>query len=240
VTVLFLTSAQIVFHVYPGWHLVSKAQAIDPIDDIQNQINQIAHLRELSVAATTPLESAVTDLQNRIAKAKADIKAEQVQETNLAGAISKQEVTLASQYQIFATRVAERYKRTALSSPLLSLINSDGAVDLTRDLVYRQAAEDQDNKLIHQIGSDIQSLEKQKADLQASQKRLAGLTADLDKQASFFETQIAGAKAYQAQLSVGQIKPLLSIVERAYERAATACALSASMPPLSAHELGIS
>lgn len=179
----------------------SDARAIDPIDDIQNQINEINHLRELSVAATTPLESAVNDLQKKIDKAQADIKAAQAQERDTARAISLRELDLASQYKIFAQRVAERYKRSALNLPLLSIINSTGAIDLTRDLVYRQAAEEQDNKLIHQTGEEIHNLEQQKNDLSARQLRLAALSADLDKQAGFFKTQIAGAKAYQQQLS---------------------------------------
>src|SRR5260221_161033 len=175
-----------------------QVHAIDPIDDIQNQIDQIAHLRELSVAATTPLEGAVADLQNRIAKAQADIKAAQTQEKNVAATISQNELKMASQYQIFAQRVAERYKRNSLSSPLLTFISNDDASSLTRDLVYRLAAEEQDNKLIHQMGQDIKDLEQQKHDLQARAARLASLSADLDKQAAFFQTQIAGAKAYQA------------------------------------------
>lgn len=176
-------------------------RAIDPIDDIQNQINDIEHLRQLSIAATTPLESTVNDLQSKINKAQADIKTAQNQEKSLATTITQRELDLASQYKIFAQRVAQRYKRAALSSPLLTFINNSDAADLTRDLVYRQAAEEQDNKVIHQIGSEIKGLEQQKLDLETRQKRLAALSADLDKQAAYLQTQIAGAKAYQANLS---------------------------------------
>jgi peptidoglycan hydrolase-like amidase len=183
------------------------SRAIDPIDDIQNQINEIEHLRQLSIAATTPLENQVNDLEARIKKAQADIATAQEQTKNLAQTIDKEELQLASQYQIFALRVANRYKRQSYNSPLLLLLNSEDAVALTRTLTYRQAAEEQDNKIIHETGAQIKDLESQKQDLEDRQKRLASLTTDLDKQASFFKTQIQGAKAYQADLS-GKIAAL--------------------------------
>jgi peptidoglycan hydrolase-like amidase len=188
----------LIFSLFALSHLV---RAIDPIEDIQKQIDEINHLRELSVAATTPLESTFNDLQKKINKAQADIKAAQTQEKNVAANITQRETDLASQYRIFSARVAQRYKRSALSSPLLTFVSNDDASQLTRDLAYRLAAEEQDNKLIHQMGQDIRDLEQQKKDLQSRQARLASLSADLDKQASFFRTQIEGAKAYQAQLS---------------------------------------
>ncbi len=179
----------------------------DEIDDIEKQKNELQHLLDLSAAATTPLESAVKDLQNRINKLQSDIKAAQLQTTQIAKNIDISQANLSSQYQLFSFRVAARYKRKSFNSPLLIFLNSNNATDLTRDLQYRAAAENQDNLLIHQTGQQIQDLQKQKTDLVERQKKLASLTADLDKQAAFFKTQIQGAKAYQQQLA-GQIAAL--------------------------------
>ncbi len=179
----------------------------DEIDDIEKQKNELQHLLDLSAAATTPLESAVTDLQNRITKLQNDIKAAQLQTTQIAKNIDNSQVALSTQYQIFSFRVAARYKRKSFNSPLLIFLNNSNAADLTRDLQYRAATENQDNVLIHQTGQQIQDLEKQKTDLVERQKKLASLTVDLDKQVTFFKTQIQGAKAYQQSLS-GQIAAL--------------------------------
>jgi len=181
----------------------------DEIDEIEKQKNDLQRMLDLSAAATTPLESAVTDLQNRINKLQNDVKAAQLQTTQIAKNIDQSEKNLSSQYQIFSFRVAERYKRKAFNSPLLIFMNSANAVDITRDLQYRAAAENQDNLIIRQTGQQIQNLQKQKIDLLERQKKLASLTVDLDKQAAFFKTQIQGAKAYQRQLA-GQIAALSS------------------------------
>ncbi len=192
--ILFIISFFSLPHIF-------STRAIDPIDDIQNQINQIAHLRDLSIQATTPLENQVKDLRSRIQKAQADIKAAQDQTQHLSQTISDHELQLASQYKIFSARVAARYERTSTGSPLLELFSSNDAVSLTRILAYRAAVEDRDNQLIHQTGQQIFDLENQKKDVQARQQRLASLSQDLNKQVDSFNKTIAGAQAYQAQLS---------------------------------------
>ncbi len=164
-------------------------------------------MRQLSIAATTPLENQVKDLDSRISKARGDIQAAQIQANSVSQTIAQREVQLASQYKIFTQRVVQRYKRTFFDSPLLTLVGNSDAAHLTLDLTYRAAAEEQDNKLIHKTGGQIQDLEQQKTDLVARQKRLAALTAQLNTQADSLQTIIQGAKKYQDQLS-GQIAAL--------------------------------
>jgi peptidoglycan hydrolase-like amidase len=176
-------------------------QAVDPIDEIEQQKNELQHLLDLSSAATTPLESQVKDLENRINKAKNDIKAAQQQATNLAKTIDQREEDLATQYKLFSRRIAQSYQRRASSSPLLILLATNDAASLTRDLTYRAAAEDQDNRIIRQTGQEIKDLEEQKKSLEQRQQRLASLGKELDTQAEFFRKEIKGAKAYQQQLS---------------------------------------
>lgn len=179
----------------------------DIIDDLEKQKNDLQHLLDLSAAATTPLESTVTDLQNRMNKAQADIHTAQVQTDQIAQTITVQEKDIARQYQIFAFRVAAEYKRKSLNSPFLILLASQNAANLTRDLAYRLAAENQNNSLIHQTGAQIQDLQQQKADLVARQQKLSQLRAEMDKQVAQFQTIIQGAKAYQKSLA-GRIADL--------------------------------
>jgi peptidoglycan hydrolase-like amidase len=177
------------------------AQAIDPIEQLEQEKNELAHLLQLSADATKPLEEEVKKLDTRINKARADIKAAQAQAQNLGKTIEKREVEMASQYQIFTTRVASRYKRSSFTSPLLVVLSSDDATRLTRTLMYKEAVENQDNKVIHSTGEEIHSLEEQKKNLESTQKRLASLETDLDKQAEFFRKEVSGAKSYQQELS---------------------------------------
>jgi peptidoglycan hydrolase-like amidase len=201
----FLGSLMIVLISVAGFAHI--AHALDPIEEIEKEKNELQHLLELSATATAPLESQVKDLEARINKAKADIKAAQIQTKNVSDNIDQRELQLATQYQIFTRRVALRYKRHFLSSPLLVLFSTQNAAELTRDLMYRTSAENQDNKLIHQTGSEIKDLENRKKNLEVTQRRLASLEATLDKQTTFFQTEIKKAKDYQKQLS-GQIAAL--------------------------------
>jgi peptidoglycan hydrolase CwlO-like protein len=181
--------------------------ALDPIEDLERQKNDLEHLLKLSAEATAPLESQVKDFEKRIATARGGVAAAQAQTKDLATTISKREADLGAQYRIFSERVAQRYKRTKLSSPIMIFLNADDAINLTRELSYRAAAEDQDNKLIHETGEQIKGLEDQKSNLEKTQQRLTALQADLDRQAEFFRKEIQGAKAYQADLS-GKIASL--------------------------------
>lgn len=190
---------------FAAHHPVS--QAIDPIEELEQQKNELNHLLQLSAAATAPLESQVKDIEARIKKAQAGVAAAQAQTKDIAATIQKREGDLAAQYKLFSQRVAQRYKRMAFSSPLLIFLNSEDAAQLNRDLTYRASIEAQDNRLIRETGAQIKDLEDQKKNLEETQRRLATLQAELDKQAEFFRKEITGAKAYQQELS-GKIAAL--------------------------------
>lgn len=181
--------------------------AMDPVEELEKEKNELQKLLQLSAAATAPLEKEVQDLDNRIKKALGGIATAKKQAQDVATSIKEREDKLAVQYKIFTQRVATRYKRTAYESPFLIFLNNDDAALLTRDLTYRQSVEEQDNRIIRQFGNEIRDLEAQKRTLEDTQKRLAALQKDLDEQAAFFRKEIQGAKSYQAQLT-GQIAVL--------------------------------
>jgi len=200
----------LVLAFFLGVALLAKprvVRAIDPIDQLEQEKNDLEHLLKLSADATTPLEKQVQDFDARIKKAQAGITAAQKQATDLGTTIQERELKLAVQYKVFAQRVAARYKRKAWDSPLLMFLNSGDAALLTQDLAYRQSIEAQDNRVIHQVGSEIKDLEEQKKNLEVTQKRLDILQKELDKQAAFFRKEIQGAKAYQQDLA-GKIASL--------------------------------
>jgi len=184
-----------------GQLVTNHLQALDPIEDLERQKDELAKMLELSAAATTPLEKQVNDLDSRIKKAQAGITAAKKQASDVAVSIKEREDRLAVQYKIFSQRVTTSYKRKAWESPLLLFLNTSDAALLTRDLTYRQSIEEQDNRIIRQFGAEIRDLEVQRKNLEVTQQRLASLQIELDKQAAFFRKEIQGAKAYQAQLS---------------------------------------
>ncbi len=181
--------------------------AVDPVDDLQNQINELAHLKELSESATKPLEGQLADLDKKIANAQAGITQAKRQGEELSKDIDQREEDLAVQYELLAKRVAVAYKRHRTASPFLIFLSSGDAANLTKDLAYRSSIEAQDKRIVTDIGNEITQLETDKQKLESDQVRLAALQKQLDEQAVFFRTEIAKAKTYQQDLS-GKIASL--------------------------------
>lgn len=168
---------------------------------LDDQIQRLARDRELSMAATAPLEAELTRLNKQLAGIEAQMKAAQNKTQELAESIDKRELDLAVQYRILSARVRSFYKRQALGSPLLLVLASSSATELTRELTVWQAATDQDKQVIARISGDLGQLEADKKTVEENRARLAGLQAKIDKEAAFFRKEVKGAKDYQAQLS---------------------------------------
>lgn len=176
-------------------------------NDLEKQIKELQHLKELSENATKPLESEVGSLEKRIQNARYSIEVAKNEAKALAIKIDDREVDLALQYQIFSKRIAQQYKRIRTFSPIIAILASDNAADLTKDLAYRDSVKNQDNQFIRAIGEDIRELQADKKKLESDQITLAALEKQLDEQASFFKVEINKAKDYQKDLG-GQIADL--------------------------------
>ena len=184
-----------------GGVLWRQALALDPIEDLQNQINELSRAREQSITATKPLESELTRLQQRlnsitagIAKAKDDLRA-------LEASIAQREEEFSVQCALLSERVLSYYKASRAPATFLVLFTSGPSGNLARDLFYRGVVTDRDKDIIAQISQDLIQLEADKKKVEADRVRLADLQAKVDKEAEFFEGEIAGAKAYQSKLS---------------------------------------
>lgn len=180
---------------------VQSTFALDPVEDLQRQIDELAKLKQLSVEATKPLESELKNLDQRITSARNGIAAAKTQATALAEDIDEREEALAVQYLILGERIAAQYKRSRTYSPLMLFLAEQDAVQLTKDLAYRNSIKAQDNRLITEMGNQITSLENDKQKLEQDQVRLAGLEKQLDEQADFFRNEVAKAKSYQSELN---------------------------------------
>ncbi len=181
--------------------LIAPSIHADELEDLQKQINDLSHLRELSAAATSPLEAQLKDIDAKITTAQAGIDAATQENERVGVELDERETALAVQYQLFAARVRSYYMSLQHLSPLLLFLASQSASDLTRDLGYQEAATDQDKLIITRVARESKSLEQAQERLRERKTQLESLAAQLDKNASFFRKEIKGAKDYQASLS---------------------------------------
>lgn len=184
-------------------------RAVDPVAELQAQIDELAHMKKLSEEATKPLESQLNSLESKIKNAQNGIAAAKKQAEELSKDIEKREVELAAQYELLSKRIADDYKRGRVESPFLILLANADAANLTKNLAYRESVQAQDNRIIQDTGSDIAQLETDKKKLESDQTRLASLQIQLDEQAEFFRKEVAKAKTYQNDLT-GKISALSS------------------------------
>lgn len=182
-------------------------ECIGECASIQQEINNLSRDLQSSVNATTNLEQQVAQLDKRIKNIQAMITKAKQQADHLARSIDERETRLAKQYLILKQRVRQQYKRNLTFSPLYVLLSSKTASNFTKQLMYWQNLQTQDQQLIHAVGGEIITLEKDKKDVENEQARLAGLQRQLDSQGAFFKKEIAGAKKYQQELS-GKIAAL--------------------------------
>lgn len=178
----------------------SKVLAEDPVATLQRQIDETNKLLNLSVSATKPLESEVKNLADRIKNAEATISSLKKEQLLLTSTIAEREAALADQYTLFAGRVASQY-RSSVISPILTIFFSNNQADFIQKIKATELAAQRDRQLLDLLGVDIIDLQTDKQRAQEREKSLANLQVELDKQRAFFEKEIAGAKAYQAELS---------------------------------------
>ena len=175
--------------------------ATDPVADLQQQIDELERMKQMSESATKPLEQELTSLQKKISNAQQGIIAAEKQTKELEQNIINREDDLAVQYIIFTHRIAQQYKRSRTFSPLMLFFNSTDASKLTKNLAYSSSVQAQDNHLIHSLTQEISSLEVDKKKLEKDQITLASLQKQLSSQAVFFQVEINKAKDYQQDLA---------------------------------------
>ena len=179
----------------------------DEIDDLRKQVSDLENLKKLSEDATKPLEAEVNTLESRIASARGGIVQARKQSEALAADIAAREKELGVYYALLSERVKIQYKELRTASPLLVVLSSTDASQITKALEYHTSLRERNQELIATVGTDILKLEDDKKKLEERQKTLASLEKQLDAQADFFKDEIAKAKDYQKKLS-GQIASL--------------------------------
>ncbi len=210
---LLIVSLVIVLGTILAQRVVVKAESCDGqsgstlADCLEREIDNLQNQMEQSVKATTPLESEVAKLNKQIGGIQAQIKKLVDGIGTLEDSIGTRENNIKEQYAVLAARVRDLYKKSRMWSPLLVLVSSQSAGELTRELAYKAVTADEDKNVIVKITQEIMQLEADKQRAEDDRARLAGLQKKLDIQKAFFEKEIAGAKKWQAELS-GKIATL--------------------------------
>ncbi len=181
----------------------------DQLDDITNQINTLNTALNMSIKATTPLESEVTSMQQQIAQIKNEIVGIKQDIELKTKNINDSYQNIAQKETIIHAKIRDYYIKSSSSSPIFELLSASSAQDLTNVLAYQKASEDQDKAIITNIALSVIDLENKKQALESEKNRLATVQSNLDDQTTKLNKVIAGAKAYQASLS-SQIASLTS------------------------------
>lgn len=180
--------------------IVWRAWSIAPEQELQQQIDETNRLLQMSVNATAPLESEVKNLSQRIQSALSRITQLQTEQKRKEAEIKTREAEMAEQYALFKNRVDAQYRFARTHSPLITLLNATKDSQNRQALKYTLTLAERDRSTIDSIGQNILSLQQAKTEAQASEKKLASLQDQLNKQKASFEKDIAGAKKYQSEL----------------------------------------
>ena len=189
-----------------GFILVTPVKS-DELDTITKQINDLTTALNQSVAATKPLESQLNDMQKQITGIKAKVVGI---ERDIATKKKEIEVgyqNLEEKQDLLHKTVRDFYISNYYNSPLLTFLSAGDAKEVSQAMAYQKAAANQDKTIITSIALSIDALETKSRELKSEQSRLISIKANLDTQSEKLDTVIAGAKAYQQEVS-GKIAAL--------------------------------
>ncbi|MBP7875383.1 hypothetical protein KA012_00110 [Candidatus Woesebacteria bacterium] len=187
--------------------LQSSMVHADEVDELQKQIEELAHLKGLSEAATAPLEGQVLDLDKKINSARAGVKAARAEAVAVAADIVVRENDLGTYYNLLKARIHSGYIQLRKQSFFDFFLQTQTAKSVFQQLAYHEMLRTENQEMIENVEQQIVQLEADKQALEVRQVRLASLEKQLDSQAEFFKGEIAKAKAYQKDLT-GKIAEL--------------------------------
>ncbi len=188
-------------------HALHNIAYSDEYDDLSKKIDDLKNALSESQKATKPLQtqlvsmkSQLVSIDNQVAQIEKDLIAKQ---KSIEEGYSK----LEEKQKLFNVTVKKSYIKTYTFSPLLVFLSSGNIADITSMLTYQKRNTEQDKNIITNIALQLVDLEKRKAELESSQKKLAAAKVSLDKERADVQKVVDGAVAYQNTLS-GQIAEL--------------------------------
>src|SRR3990167_7359959 len=137
-----------------------------PPEKLERCSRELEHLYDLSRAATTPLESEIKNLGNRINALQTGISAAVAKQKRLGLELADRDDKVAEHYVLFGKKIRELYKSLRGSSLLVQLLSTVGAGQINREIAYQGTASNVDKQLIVGLSGEILSLETDKKRLE--------------------------------------------------------------------------
>lgn len=157
------------------------------LDQISSCLDNLGKAKVQSEKATKPLEDQVKAIQARVAFIQNDLV---VKEKSIEDGYKN----LEKQYMILNQTIKDYYIKSYYNSPLLILLTTNSANELTQILGYQKAATDRDKAIITNVVISITTLEERKKELENEKTNIVIVKAKLDK-------IVTEAKVYQATLA---------------------------------------
>ncbi len=202
--ILFILGIILVMFSFLGAVTPTKA---DELDDINKQLAELNDSLNKSVAATKPLESQLTSMQQQITGIKAKVAGVEADMYTKRKEIDKGYTELAQKEQMISQTIRSFYITSTHDSPLLIFLSLDDATQMTQAMAYQRAKTRQDKTIITNLALTITDLEHKKATLEQEQKWLIATKASLDEQSVKLDKVVKDAKGFQQDLS-GKIAAL--------------------------------
>jgi peptidoglycan hydrolase CwlO-like protein len=191
-----------------GFFFMSPQKAYpDELDDINRQLAELTDALNKSVQATKPLESQLTGMKQQIERIKGQLAGIDADIIVKRKEIDDGYKSLSSKQEVLANSIREYYIQTYNDSPLVTLLQSTSASDMTLTLAYQRAKTNQDKTIIMNIALSLAELEEKEKKLKAEQAQLVALRKDLDAQSAKLDEVVSKAKDYQKEVS-GKIAAL--------------------------------
>jgi peptidoglycan hydrolase CwlO-like protein len=205
---LFLISVFLVLGFSPSARAATCDTAdCGTIDECQQKQKECWEIWGLFDVANEKNKEKLTSLRRRLNEIKKMMGQAEDQIDDLEGEINEREVSLVRQEEIFNSRVRSFYKKNYQYSPLWLFLSSRSASQLTREISYRQAATEEDKRVITAISQELVSLGEDQLELEEKKDWLAKTRAEVDRTARFLDQEIAKAEAYLGNIK-GKIAQL--------------------------------
>jgi SpoIID/LytB domain protein len=173
----------------------------DELEDINKEIEVIKYLLNESKKASEPLEQNLSSIQQKVSFIEGKLTTIGLEVEKKAAEIRVGEKELIEQKKIIDQRAKKHYiqSRSYLNN-LLALFLTKNIQDASRSFFYHRQGLQKDRDVILKIAFFITDLEKKKQSLEEEKLGLASARAELDKQKTFFQEEVAKAKNYQSEL----------------------------------------
>lgn len=173
----------------------------DALDKITKELDDLKSALADSIAATKPLQSELTRMQQQISTIK--IQVDQVEKD-----MNQKKIEIENGYknldkkqQLVLRTIRDFYIKSYSESPLTLFLSDIQSGEKTQSELYQEIKTKQDRAIITNIALSITGLEEKKLQLAQKQQWLISTKANLDTQSTKLNEVVKGALDYQKTVS---------------------------------------